>query len=459
MKGVILAGGTGSRLHPLTRITNKHLLPIYDRPMVTYAIEALVSGGLTEIMVVTGGTHAGEFFRLLGDGHEHGIGLLQYAYQEREGGIAEALGLAERFAGGDSVLVMLADNVFGRSIKPAIENFERQERGARIVLSKVEEPEHLRHLGVAELDGDKVVRILEKPEQPPSDYAVTGLYFYDSTVFDFLPSLSPSDRGELEITDVNNWFVEQGDDGVRRGRGLLGRRGRVDRRLLRGQRLRAPERRQQVIEGLRRIPLRRFEDGRGWFVELNRASWHEKPMRQTNVSFSKAGVIRGLHYHERGQDDLFVCLEGTARVVVLDLSERRDVHGGHRRREPGCDLRPRPLRARLRGPDRPSVLLPRDRGVRPGRPGRARGAVERPARRRPVEHEIADPVGTGPGRVLITGAGGQLGAALAEALPGSRCAHEGRLGRHAPPNRLSNTVLLGAPRRCVDGRGRGGGRP
>ena len=201
MKGVILAGGTGSRLHPLTRITNKHLLPIYDRPMVTYAIEALVSGGITELMLVTGGTHAGEFFRLLGDGH---------AYQEREGGIAEALGLAERFVGDDRALVMLADNIFERSIRPAIENFERQERGARIVLSKVEEPEHLRHLGVAELDGDKVVRIVEKPEQPPSDYAVTGLYFYDSSVFEFLPSLSPSARGELEITDVNNWFVEQG---------------------------------------------------------------------------------------------------------------------------------------------------------------------------------------------------------------------------------------------------------
>ena len=210
MKGVILAGGKGTRLHPLTRITNKHLLPIYDRPMVTYAIEALVSGGVTEILVVTGGTHAGEFFRLLGDGHGHGIGLLQYAYQEREAGIADALGLAERFAGDDRVLVMLADNIFGRSIKPAIENFERQERGARIVLSKVEEPEHLRHLGVAELDGDKVVRIVEKPEQPPSEYAVTGLYFYDASVFEYLPSLSPSARGELEITDVNNWFVEQG---------------------------------------------------------------------------------------------------------------------------------------------------------------------------------------------------------------------------------------------------------
>src|SRR6266540_5685470 len=177
MKGVILAGGIGSRLHPLTRITNKHLLPIYDRPMVTYAIEALVSAGLNELMLVTGGTHAGEFLRLLGDGHAHGIDRLSYAYQERESGIAEALGLAERFAAGDRVLVMLADNIFEQSIKPAIENFEKQESGARIVLSKEEDSEHLRHLGVAELDGDRVVRILEKPDQPPSEYAVTGLYF------------------------------------------------------------------------------------------------------------------------------------------------------------------------------------------------------------------------------------------------------------------------------------------
>ena len=210
MKGVILAGGIGSRLHPLTRITNKHLLPIYDRPMVTYAIEAFVKGGITEIMLVTGGTHAGEFFRLLGDGHAHGIERLSYAYQERESGIADALGLAERFVAGERVAVMLADNVFEQSIKPAIENYERQERGARIVLSREEEPEHLRHLGVAELDGDRVVRIIEKPESPPSEFAVTGLYFYDAAVFEFLPTLSPSARGELEITDVNNWYIEQG---------------------------------------------------------------------------------------------------------------------------------------------------------------------------------------------------------------------------------------------------------
>jgi glucose-1-phosphate thymidylyltransferase len=210
MKGVILAGGIGSRLHPLTRITNKHLLPIYDRPMIEYAIEALVRGGITELMVVTGGTHAGEFLRLLGDGHAHGIDRLSYAYQEREGGIADALSLAERFAGGDRVLVMLADNVFERSIKSAIENFERQERGARIVLSREEDPEHLRHLGVAELDDDRVLRIVEKPESPPSEFAVTGLYFYDAAVFEFLPTLSPSARGELEITDVNNWYIDQG---------------------------------------------------------------------------------------------------------------------------------------------------------------------------------------------------------------------------------------------------------
>jgi len=210
MKGVILAGGIGSRLHPLTRITNKHLLPIYDRPMVTYAIEAIVNSGITEVMVVTGGTHAGEFFRLLGDGNAHGIERLSYAYQERESGIADALGLAERFAAGARVLVMLADNVFGQSIKPAVDNYAKQERGARIVLARQEDPEHLRHLGVAELDGDRVVRIVEKPENPASDLAVTGLYFYDASVFEYVPTLSPSARGELEITDVNNWFIEQG---------------------------------------------------------------------------------------------------------------------------------------------------------------------------------------------------------------------------------------------------------
>src|SRR5712691_5079787 len=210
MKGVILAGGSGTRLHPLTRITNKHLLPIYDRPMVTYAIEALVGAGVAELMLVTGGTHAGEFFRLLGNGHEHGIDRLFYAYQERPGGIAEALGLAERFVNRDRVVVMLADNIFERSLRPTIENFEAQERGARVVLSELDEPEHLRHLGVPELNGGRIVRIVEKPADPPGKHAVTGVYCYDADVWTVISELEPSGRGELEITDVNNWYVEQG---------------------------------------------------------------------------------------------------------------------------------------------------------------------------------------------------------------------------------------------------------
>jgi glucose-1-phosphate thymidylyltransferase len=211
MKGVVLAGGTGTRLHPLTRITNKHLLPIYDRPMVTYAIEALVSAGITEMMLVTGGTHAGEFLRLLGNGHEYGIHRLLYAYQERPGGIAEALGLAERFVDGDRVLVILADNVLERSIRTLVDNFRTQRSGARLLLARIEDPAHLRHLGVPELDAERrVVRIVEKPDDPPSTFAVTGIYCYDETVFEVIPTLTPSHRGELEITDVNNWYVSHG---------------------------------------------------------------------------------------------------------------------------------------------------------------------------------------------------------------------------------------------------------
>ncbi len=210
MKGVILAGGSGTRLHPLTRITNKHLLPIYDRPMVNYAIEALVQAGVTELMLVTGGTHAGEFFRLLGNGHEYGIDRLFYAYQDTAGGIAEALGLAERFVDRDRCVVMLADNVVEQSLEPSVQNFEAQEGGARILLSPVGDPAHLRHLGVPALEGGRVVRIVEKPESPPSDFAVTGIYFYDESVWEVIPTLEPSGRGELEITDVNNAFVQRG---------------------------------------------------------------------------------------------------------------------------------------------------------------------------------------------------------------------------------------------------------
>ena len=211
MKGVILAGGSGTRLHPLTRITNKHLLPIYDRPMVNWSIDALVGAGITELMLVTGGPPAGSFLALLGNGHEHGVERLFYAYQDQAGGIAEALALAERFVERDKVCVMLADNVFASSLRPVVENFERQDRGARIVLSHVEEDEHLRHLGVAVRGDGRVTRILEKPADPPSKYAVTGVYFYDEQVWDVVPTLKPSGRGELEITDVNNWYIERGE--------------------------------------------------------------------------------------------------------------------------------------------------------------------------------------------------------------------------------------------------------
>ncbi len=211
MKGVILAGGTGSRLHPLTRITNKHLLPIYDRPMINYAIEALVVAGISEIMVVTGGTHAGEFLRLLGNGHEWGIDRLFYAYQERPGGIAEALGLAQRFVGDDQMVVILGDNIVEHSIKDAVDRFRRQRNGGRILLAAIDEDEHLRHLGVPDFDGNgRITRVLEKPAKPPSKFAVTGIYFYPASVFDVIPTLKPSGRGELEITDVNNWFIGQG---------------------------------------------------------------------------------------------------------------------------------------------------------------------------------------------------------------------------------------------------------
>ena len=210
MKGILLAGGTGSRLFPLTRITNKHLLPIYDRPMVQWAIEALVNAEVTELMLVTGGTHAGEFLRLLGNGHEFGIDRLSYGYQDRPGGIAEALGLAERFADGEPVVVMLADNVVEGSIRAMVRAFEAEPEGARILLTEVGEPEHLRHLGVPELDADgRVVRIVEKPEDPPSSYGVTGIYCYDAEVFEVIKTLEPSGRGELEITDVNNHYVAE----------------------------------------------------------------------------------------------------------------------------------------------------------------------------------------------------------------------------------------------------------
>src|SRR5437870_6704036 len=309
MKGIVLAGGTGSRLDPLTRITNKHLLPVYDRPMVVYAIDALRAAGVSELMLVTGGEHVGDFHRLLGD-------ELTYGEQERAGGIAEALGLARDFVAGDRVVVMLADNVFGGSIAPTILNFGQQETGARVLLAHVKETEHLRHLGVPRIENGRIVEIVEKPSDPPGRLAVTGLYCYGPDVFDVISELEPSGRGELEITDVNNHYVRAGTLEYDIFHGYWGDAGEsIDAYYEVIDRARRPY---FAGDRIQVVPLQRFEDGRGWFVELARLSLMPKQPRQTNVSFSCAGTIRGLHYHERGQDDLFVCLQGGARVVALD---------------------------------------------------------------------------------------------------------------------------------------------
>ncbi len=207
MKGVILAGGLGTRLYPLTKITNKHLLPIYNKPMIYYPIEILVSAGIRDIMIVTGGRNAGDFLRLLGNGKDFGLEHINYTYQEREGGIAEALGLARYFIGDDKVTVVLGDNIIERNIKSAVESFERQERGAKIILKEVPDPENY---GVPEIVGDKVVNIEEKPKHPKTNYAVIGIYMYDPQVFNVIETLEPSDRGELEITDVNNAYIREG---------------------------------------------------------------------------------------------------------------------------------------------------------------------------------------------------------------------------------------------------------
>lgn len=208
MKGVILAGGLGSRLMPMTRVTNKHLLPVYDRPMIYYPIQQLVHAGITDIMVVTGGNSAGDFLKLLRNGREFGLQDLSYTYQEGEGGIAVALGLAEHFADGEPIVVILGDNIFQDPIAPAVRSYEARPGGAMILLKEVADPERF---GVAELEGGRVARIVEKPKQPRSRLAVTGCYFYDARVFEIIHGLAPSARGELEITDVNNRYLAWGD--------------------------------------------------------------------------------------------------------------------------------------------------------------------------------------------------------------------------------------------------------
>ncbi len=209
MKGIILAGGLGTRLLPLTRITNKHLLPIYNKPMIFYPIETLTNAGIDEIMVVTGGSFAGDFLQLLGNGREFGLKEIRYAYQQGEGGIADALKLAEHFAEGEKFAVILGDNILEKSIRNHVDDFKQQKSGARILLKEVPDPERF---GVPEFDNDRrVVRIAEKPSDPASSYAVTGVYMYDHQVWDVVHNLKPSARNELEITDVNNWYIDKGE--------------------------------------------------------------------------------------------------------------------------------------------------------------------------------------------------------------------------------------------------------
>lgn len=207
MKGVVLAGGTGSRLFPLTKVTNKHLMPIYDRPMIYYPIQTMVDAGINEILVVTGGRNSGDFMRLLGNGKDFGLKRLNYAYQDGEGGIADALSLAEHFADGDKICVILGDNIIEKDIRKAADAFRAQAKGAKILLKEVPDAERF---GVAEMKGDKIVGIEEKPVRPKSNMAVTGIYMYDGTVFDKVNKLVPSDRNELEITDVNNFYIHEG---------------------------------------------------------------------------------------------------------------------------------------------------------------------------------------------------------------------------------------------------------
>jgi glucose-1-phosphate thymidylyltransferase len=206
VKGVVLAGGLGTRLRPLTAVTNKHLLPVYDQPMIHYPIQTLVNAGITDIIIVTGGNSAGDFLKLLGNGKAFGLKHLNYTYQEGEGGIAQALALVEHFAAGDPVCVVLGDNIIETNISSAVRAYRHQGAGAKILLKKVPDPQRF---GVPEVDGRRVIRIEEKPKFPKSEYAVVGIYMYDAGVYDIIRSLKPSGRGELEITDVNNAYINR----------------------------------------------------------------------------------------------------------------------------------------------------------------------------------------------------------------------------------------------------------
>ena len=207
MKGIVLAGGTGSRLFPLTKITNKHLLPVYDKPMIFYPLQTLVDAGIRDILIVTGGQNAGDFLRLLQNGKEFGLQQLSFAYQEGEAGIADALRLAEPWAKGDKICVVLGDNIIESDVRAAADSFDQQDKGAMVMLKEVPDPERF---GVPVIENGRIVRIEEKPKKPLSSYAVIGIYFYDGTVFDRIRGLKPSGRGEYEITDINNSYIAEG---------------------------------------------------------------------------------------------------------------------------------------------------------------------------------------------------------------------------------------------------------
>src|SRR3954466_620637 len=281
VKGVVLAGGTGSRLDPLTRVTNKHLLPIGGKPMVQWAVDFLREAGVQELLLVTGADHVEDFQRYFGD-------ELGYAKQERAGGIAEALGLARGFAGGDRIVVMLADNIFRGPIADPVPTFEAQAAGARVLLAHVRETEHLRHLGVPRIVDGRVAEIVEKPEHPPSGLAVTGVYCYDSDVFEVVERLEPSARGELEITDVNNHYVAAGtlEHDVFGGYG--GDAGEsIDAYYDVIERVRRPH---FGSDRTRPVALRRFEDARGWLAEIARTSSPPEPAPPANPPFPPKGA-------------------------------------------------------------------------------------------------------------------------------------------------------------------------
>ena len=373
MKGVILAGGTGSRLHPLTRVTNKHLLPVFDRPMVFYPLQTLVSAGIEDILLVTGGHNAGDFLRLLGNGRDFGLKHINYTYQEGEGGIADALRLAEHFADRQPICVALGDNIIETNIIAARKKFDQSGEGAHVILKEVPDPERF---GVPVFEGDKIIRIEEKPKQPQSRYAVTGFYMYDARVFDRIRGLKPSARGELEITDVNNlylsdgrlsysilegWWTDAGtfdsllrannlvaqtgankvgssgsrdDRSQPSGPGQVAGKGSASERVGEGKMLEVCP---TEIPDVKIIQPRRHSDQRGFFSETyNKRALLEVGIEldfvQDNHSLSaQQVVVRGLHYQvpPLAQDKLIRVVRGSVFDVAVDLRRRSPTYGKH----------------------------------------------------------------------------------------------------------------------------------